>query len=460
MEGKAHGAHVLALPYPTQGHINPMLQFSKRLASKGVKATLATTVFIYNSMQPPSSESVQFDTISDGHDEGGFAQAESIPSYLARMEAIGSKTLADIIIKNKDTAHPVDCIIYDPFLPWALEVAKKFGLVGAAFFTQTCAVNLIYYYVHHGLLKLPISSTPISIPGLPPLELQDMPSFVSVSGSYPAYFEMVLNQFSNTDKADWVLVNTFYKLEVEVVDSMSKVCPLLTIGPTIPSIYLDNRVENDNDYGLNLFTIDDLSVCTDWLNTKPAGSVVYVSFGSLAHLSNKQMEELAFGLKGSNFYFLWVVKASEGEKLPENFVEEMGHKGLVVKWSPQVEVLSSKGVGCFFTHGGWNSTLEALCLGVPMVVMPQWTDQPTNAKFVEDVWKVGVRVEVDENGVVGREEIESCIRKVMEGERGKEMKENAKKWSNLAIEAVSEDGTSDKNIEEFVSKLIKASPMV
>lgn len=242
---------------------------------------------------------------------------------------------------------------------------------------------------------------------------------------------------------------------LQVVDSMSKVCPILTIGPTVPSIYLDNRVENDNDYGLNLFASDDSSVCTNWLNTKPAGSVIYVSFGSLASLSNKQMEELALALKGGKFYFLWVVKGSEEEKLPENFVEEIaGDKGLVVKWSPQVEVLSSKAVGCFLTHGGWNSSLEALSLGVPLVVMPQWTDQTTNAKFVQDVWKVGIRVKVDENGVVGREEIQSCIRKVMEGERGKEMKENAKKWRGLAIEAVSEGGTSDSNIDEFVSKLI------
>jgi|UniRef100_A0A2N9GR28 pathogen-inducible salicylic acid glucosyltransferase len=216
MENKAYRGHVLALPYPSQGHINPMLQLSKRLASKGLKATLATTLFIYNTMQPQSSGSIQFDTISDGYDEGGFAQAESIHAYLTHMEAIGSKTLTDLIIKYKNTANPIDCIVYDPFLPWALKVAKKFGLVGAAFFTQTCAVNFIYYLVHHGLLKLPISSTPISIPGLPVLELEDMPSYICVYGSYPAYFEMVLKQFSNTDEADWVIVNTFYELEAEV----------------------------------------------------------------------------------------------------------------------------------------------------------------------------------------------------------------------------------------------------
>ncbi|XP_065632252.1 UDP-glycosyltransferase 74F2 isoform X3 [Quercus suber] len=455
MENKAYRGHVLALPFPIQGHINPLLQFSKHLVSKGLKATLATTRFIHNTMQPQSSSSLQFDTISDGYDEGGFAQAESIHASLNRMETIGSKTLADLIIKNKNTANPIDCIIYDPFLPWALEVAKKFGIFGAAFFTQTCTVNFIYHHVHHGLLKLPITSTPISIPGLPVLELDDMPSFISVPGSYPAYFEMVLNQFSSTDKADAVLVNTFYELEPEAVDSMSKVCQVLPIGPTIPSFYLDKRLENDNDYGLNLL-LSDSFVCNNWLNTKPEGSVIYLSFGSMASLSNKQMEELAFALKGSKFHFLWVVMASEEAKLPKKFVEEIGNKGLVVQWCSQLEVLSNKAIGCFLTHCGWNSTLEALSLGVPMVGVPQWTDQTTTAKYVQDVWKVGVRAKVCENGIVEREEIEFCIKEVMESERGKDFQKNAKKWRELAIKAVSEGGNSDKNIDEFVSKFVNS----
>ncbi|KAK9265582.1 hypothetical protein L1049_007414 [Liquidambar formosana] len=450
-ERKTIRAHVLALPFPSQGHINPMLQFCKRLASKGLKATLANTLFISKSLQPESG-SVQFDAISDGYDDGGFMKADSIEAYLTRFEAIGSKTLAELIKKHQSSAHPIDCIIYDAFLPWALDIAKQFGLVGAAFFTQTCAVNFIYYYVHHGLLKLPISSPPVSIPGLPLLHLPDMPSFIYVAGSYPAYFELVANQFSNVDKADWVLVNTFYKLENEVVDSMSKVCPLLTIGPTVPSFYLDKRVENDNDYGLNLFTPDP-SASINWLSTKPTGSVIYVSFGSMVNLGEEQMEELAWGLKRSNCYFLWVVRGSEEAKLPKGFAEEIVDKGLLVKWSPQLKVLASEAMGCFLTHCGWNSTIEALSFGVPMVGMPQWTDQTTNTKFVEDVWKVGIRVKVDDDGIVRQGEIESCIREVMEGERGKEMKKNAKMWKELAKEAVCEGGTSDENINEFVSKL-------
>ncbi|KAK2971607.1 hypothetical protein RJ640_027479 [Escallonia rubra] len=455
-ENKPYGAHVLALPYPSQGHINPMLQFCKRLVSKGLKATLVVTNFIYSSRNPKSG-SVQIDAISDGYDEGGFMQAESIQAYLARLEAVGSGSLVELINKYKNTPHPIDCVVYDAFLPWALEVTKPLGLIGASFFTQPCGVNFIYYYVKRGLLTVPVTSWPVSIPGLPLLESEDMPSFIYVPGSYPAYFELVLNQFLNVDQADFVLVNTFYKLEDEVVDTMSKIRPLITIGPTIPSFYLDNRLDDGNDYGLHLFNLDDPSICTNWLNTKPKGSVVYVSFGSMANLGEKQMEELACGLKGSNHYFLWVVRTSEEEKLPKKFMEETSEKGLLVKWSPQLQVLSSEAVGCFFSHGGWNSSIEALSLGVPMVVMPQWTDQTTNAKFVRDVWKVGIRVKVDENGLVGREEIEGCIREVMEGERAKEIKENAMRWKVLAKEAVSEGGTSDKNLDEFVSTLTSSS---
>ena len=123
-------------------------------------------------------------------------------------------------------------------------------------------------------------------------------------------------------------------------------------------------------------------------------------------------------------------------------------KGLVVKWSSQLEVLSHEAVGCFFTHCGWNSTIEAVSLG-----MPPRTDQTTNAKLVKDLWEMGVRVKVDEKGIVGREEVEFRIREVMEGERAKEMKKNDQKRREVAIQATSKGGSSDKNIDEFISKI-------
>ncbi|XP_027346147.1 flavonol 7-O-beta-glucosyltransferase UGT74F1-like [Abrus precatorius] len=448
--------HVLMVPYPSQGHLNPMLQFSKRLSTKGEKATMVTTIFISKSMHLQSSSipgSVQFDTISDGYDQGGFDQVGSVPAYLSRMETIGSNSLRELIKKHNSSDHPIDCVVYDAVLVWALDVAKEFGLLGAAFFTQMCAVNYIYYYLYHGLLKIPISSTPISIPGLPLLELKDTPAFVYEPGLYPAYFDLLMNQFSNIHKADIVLVNSYYKLEDQVVDSMSKLCPLLTIGPTVPSFHLDKAVPNDSDNDLNLFQLDSSGI--SWLKQKPKGSVIYISFGSMVCFSTEQMVEIALALMGTGFNFLWVIPDLERKNLPKELGKEINAcgRGLIVNWIPQLEVLSDHAVGCFFTHCGWNSTLEALCLGVPMVALPQWTDQPTNAKYVEDVWKVGIRVKVNENGIVSKEEIEHCIREVMEKDLGKELKINAMKWKELAIEAVSQGGTSDININEFINNL-------
>ncbi|CAA7059289.1 unnamed protein product [Microthlaspi erraticum] len=164
------------------------------------------------------------------------------------------------------------------------------------------------------------------------------------------------------------------------------------------------------------------------------------------------MEELASAI--SNFSFLWVVRSSEEEKLPSGFLETVDKdKSLVLKWSPQLEVLANKAIGCFMTHCGWNSTMEALTFGVPMVAMPQWTDQPMNAKYIQDVWKVGVRVKVEkESGIAKREEIEFSIKEVMEGKKSKEMKKNAEKWRDLAVKSLSEGGSTDINITHLYPK--------
>ncbi|KAF8393832.1 hypothetical protein HHK36_020030 [Tetracentron sinense] len=451
-EEGASSTHVLVLPFPAQGHMNPLFQFSNRLVSKGLKVTLATTIFIAKTMKSHPG-SLIVDPISDGFDDGGWAVAEDMNIYKERFEAVGSRTLAELVEKYSHDC-PVKCLIYDSHIPWALDVAKKLGIVGASFFTQSCAVDLIYYNVSRGLLSTPVQGPTVTIPGLPLLEVNDLPSFVYYAlGSYATHLSSVLSQFSNFEKADWLLVNTFDKLEDEVVQWMSKKWRIKTIGPTVPSMYLDKRMEGNTDYGINLFHLD-TDPFVKWLNTKETSSVVYVSFGSLAELGEEQMEELAWGLKNSNSYFLWVVRASEETKLPSKFVEETSEKGMVVTWCPQLEVLAHRAVGCFMTHCGWNSTLEALSLGVPMVAMPQWTDQTTNGKFVVDIWEVGLRARVDEKGIVRREDIELCIKEVMEGDKGKEIKRNVKKWKELAKEAVDEGGSSDKNIEDFIAGLV------
>ncbi|XP_059448202.1 mogroside IE synthase-like isoform X1 [Corylus avellana] len=442
--------HILVIPYPVQGHINPMLQFSKRLASKGPRVTVITTTSISESMQALQESSVNFETISDGSTEG--VKLGSIDEELKRFKLFVSQSLAELIERHKSSQHPPKLLVYDSVIPWALTLARQHGVDGAPFFTQSCGVNAIYYHAHKGAVGMPPEGPSVSLPSLPSLEINDMPSFLCDSASYPALISLVMNQFSNFQEAKWLLFNSFDKLEDEVVNWMASQWPVKTIGPAIPSMYLDKRLEDDKEYGLNLFK-PNVDACMKWLDTKEIGSVVYASFGSLAALGEEQMEELSLGLKNSNCYFLWVVRESEEKKLPGNFIEETTERGLVVTWCPQLDVLAHKAIGCFMTHCGWNSTLEALSLGVPMVAMPQWTDQPTNAKFIVDVWKVGIRIKLDENSIATKEEIEFRIREVMEGERGKEMKMNSLRWKELAIEAVDEGGSSDKNIEEFITKL-------
>ncbi|GLT64022.1 hypothetical protein SLA2020_365390 [Shorea laevis] len=154
MERNVYRAHCLVKTYPAQGHINPMMEFSKRLEQKGVKVTLVITNFISKTMHKEAGSSIALETISDGYDEGGKAQAESIQAYLERFRLVRSQTLTQLLEKLSSSGCPVDCVVYDPFLPWALNIAKKFGLLGAVFFTQSCTVDNIYNHVYKGVLNL------------------------------------------------------------------------------------------------------------------------------------------------------------------------------------------------------------------------------------------------------------------------------------------------------------------
>jgi len=207
-------AHVLLLPYPSQGHINPMLQLGQRLISKGPMATLVTTHFILSSIQPQFGP-VQAKPLSDGFDRVGFTPAVSLEAYLARFEDVGSRTLADLIKDEARSTRPFTCIVYDTFVPWALDVARWFDLPAVAFSTQSCAVSAVYYYLNQGLAELPRVGSSISVAGSVPLAISDFPSFALGDGSCPTHSGLALKQFRQK-KNDWVLFNSFDELESEV----------------------------------------------------------------------------------------------------------------------------------------------------------------------------------------------------------------------------------------------------
>ena len=239
---------------------------------------------------------------------------------------------------------------------------------------------------------------------------------------------------------------------MQVFRWISNIWSVKTIGPTIPSAYLDKRVEYDIDYGFNQYKVNNESLM-NWLNAQQVASIVYVSFGSAARLSIKQIVEIAEALKQIPNKFLWIVRETEQNKLPNGFIGETSDKGLVLSWCPQLDVLAHEAIGCFITHCGWNSTIEALSFGVPMLTMSQFLDQIVDAQYVDQVWGVGIKPKEKENSLVTQDEIKQCLEKIMNGQRAGKIKENAKKWKALAIEAVDAGGSSDKNIDEIIGRL-------
>ncbi|KAF8388474.1 hypothetical protein HHK36_027146 [Tetracentron sinense] len=455
--------HFLIVTFPAQGHINPALQFAKRLISTGSHVTFVTTVSAHRRMTKSSTpDGLTFAPFSDGYDDGRKPTDDG-QHFLSELRRCGSEALIDIIQSHGNKGRPVTCLIYTLILPWAADVASNLQIPSALLWIQPATVLGVYYYYfngHRDVITSNISdpSYCFELPGLPLLSSRDLPSFFIPSNTHPLVLPIFEELFQNLDREakPTVLVNTFDALEGSALRAVDKL-NLIGIGPFIPSAFLDGKDPSDKSFGGDLFhgSVDYM----EWLNSKPESSVVYVSFGTMSVLSKPQMEEIGNVLLESCIPFLWVIRQPENGKEEKgetelNNIEELRREGMIVPWCSQVEVLSHPSVGCFVTHCGWNSTLESLVTGVPVVGFPQWSDQGTNAKLIEDVWKTGVRMMVkDGEGIVESDEIKRCLEMVMGGERGKEMKKNAMKWKDLAREAVMEGGSSDINLREFVQMI-------
>ena len=411
-------------------------------------------------------EGLKFITFPDGCDSGFKpTDALGLQGFMSEFERLGSQALTDLVMASADEGRPVTCIIYGILIPWIAEVARRLHIPSALFWSQPLSVFNIYYYYFHGygdLISRKVTdssaSPSIELPGLPLLGSSDIPCFLLPSNSnvysyilstFQKHFEML-----HLDSNPTILTNTFDALEPEAFKAVGKF-KSIGVGPLFPTAFLGGKDPSDTSCGGDLFRRS--KDYTEWLNSKPESSVIYVSFGSLTVLSKQQSEELARGLLDSGRPFLWVIREKgEEEEDKLSCYPELEQKGMIVPWCSQVEVLSNPSLGCFVTHCGWNSTLESLACGVPVVAFPQWTDQSTNAKLAEDMWKTGVRVMVNQEGIVEGDEIKRCIELVMgDGEQVEEMRRNAKKWKGLAREAVMEGGSSDKNLKNFMDGLIQ-----
>ncbi|KAF5768364.1 putative crocetin glucosyltransferase [Helianthus annuus] len=440
-----HKTKILIVAYPTQGHINPSLRFANRLINLGVDVTFSTSESVIRRIDTQTSHhGLTFAPFSDGH-HNGLQPTTTLQQFFSDFSTNGASSVTDIISSAAAAGHRFDHLVYTTVVPWAPKVANEHNLKSTLLWCQPTIVLDIYYYYFNGYQDLISCNNnnptfPIDLPGLPSLIIADLPSFMK--SSCPKEEDYVLpfmkEHIDALKISPRILVNTFDELEMEPLRAIENLV-MLPVGPLVPS---------NNSFSCDLFEKPKEDYI-NWLNTQPKSSVVYVSFGSMATLSldQAQVEEMASGLVESGRPFLWVIRDSDQVGKLSN-IEVLKKQGMIVSWCSQVEVLNHQAVGCFLMHGGWNSTVEALAAGVPIVAFPLWADQWTNAKMIADVWKAGVKVKQrDGDGMVEGKEIKRCVEMVIEDG---EMRRNAKKWRELARQALSNGGSSAINLQAFV----------
>ncbi|OIT28529.1 PREDICTED: crocetin glucosyltransferase, chloroplastic-like [Nicotiana attenuata] len=477
MEKLKNECHVLVVTFPGQGHINPSLQFSKKLVNLGVKVTFSTSLTAFNRIKNlPTIEGLTFAPFSDGYDGNFKGSVDELHSFYSSLISHGSEFVTRLVASRVAEGRPFTCIIYTTVMAWVGLVAKNINVPSTLFWIQPTTALDIYYYCFTDYNNNIFSIFPqvgsnyadyfkncsqdqvVELPGLPQLSRRDFPSFVftDVNSSYGWGVKSIIDHIEllNSEENPRVLVNTFDALEPNALRVLKNLT-MVGIGPSIPSAFVGGKDPSDNSFGADLRRSSENYM--EWLDTRSKESVIYIAFGSYSEISSQLMEEIAQGLVKCGRPFLWVIReGKEGKKLGGKLSckEELEQKGKIVSWCSQVEVLQHPSLGCFLTHCGWNSILESLSSGIPVVACPLWTDQGCNAKLIQDVWKTGVRVNANEEGLVERDEFTRCIEIVMEGEKREELRENAKKWEDLAKEAMNENGSSNVNLKAYVNEIL------
>ncbi|XP_059074511.1 UDP-glycosyltransferase 74E2 [Cryptomeria japonica] len=467
--GTASGsAHVVVLAFPQAGHTNPMLQFSKDLASQGVIITLVSFAFDHHRMLKADKTlqrlgiRIRFESIPDRLPPG-IDIVSDVLYVFSNLQHIDGSDLEELIHRLNVTGPPVTCIVYDAFMPWVAQVSTKLKIPRAVFYTQSATVAAIYHhfkYVEKWNNCEQDSNDVVVIPAIGEMRMPDLPSIFFPPLLTAGCLDINLKLIESFNGASWVILNSFDELESKAINYLREAnVPVCTVGSLIPSAFLDRINSEDTQFGGSPWE-EETEECMEWLNSKPPHSVVYVSFGSIAAISTKQLREIGRGLQSSEQNFLWVIRSAAGQgTVWEGFAEEIGDRGLIVKWSPQLKVLNHPSVGAFMSHCGWNSTVEGLSAGVPMLGCDLCFDQPTNCKVMVEVWKMGVklkRTQQDDGDVTFEwDEIERCVRRVICSEEGAELRKNAVHWKESAKTATMEGGSSHSNVSRFVKEVTK-----
>ncbi|KAI3921632.1 hypothetical protein MKW92_018831 [Papaver armeniacum] len=454
-----HQLHVFIFPVTAQGHMIPMINIAKLFASRGVKATIISTPLNAITLSKTidqdrlsgldiNIQTIPFPAVEVGLPEGmesvnQITSPDMMPKFFLAMSMLQGP-----FEKLLEKYHP-DFIVADMFLPWTTEAAAKFGIPRLIFH----GTNIFSHCVAASLKSLPDKIE---------MTISQVPEYII--GSDSVYSKVLEKVRESEQKSYGVLANSFYELESAYADHYKNVLGIRAwqIGP----LSLRNNDTLENAQRRNTLSIEEHSIL-DWLDSKQQNSVIYVSFGSMSKLSSAQLTEIATGLEDSRCSFIWVVRkitAGEENFLPEGFEERIQGKGLIIReWAPQVLILDHPAVGGFMTHCGWNSILEGISAGVPMVTWPMFAEQFYNEIFVTEVLKIGSKVGAEEwndwvqttDVSVKMEKISKALTQLMtdDGDENKEMRRRVAELSEKAKSAVREDGSSYVQFTALIEEL-------
>ncbi|MQM19593.1 hypothetical protein Taro_052599 [Colocasia esculenta] len=465
--------HAVVIPYPSQGHIHPMLQLAKLLHYRGFHITFVNTEFNHQrlvhsrgAVSVRGLDGFRFETIPDGLPPPERDGTQDIAALCASTMKHSLVPFRDLVTRLNAApgVPPVTYIVADGAMSFTINAAEELGIPELLFFTlSACGVMGYLSYkdlVDRGYVPFKDEScltngyleTAIDwIPGMKGIRLKDLPCFLRTTDPDDIMLNANMKQAEDAKRAKGIILNTFEVLETDVLDAIRDRHPnLYTIGPLSP---LCRQVpEMLASIQSSLWKED--TECLRWLDGQKEASVLYVNFGSIAVMSSANFMEFAWGIANSKQPFLWVVRpdlvmGGEGV-LPEEFVEETRGRGLLASWCSQEQVLAHPATGCFLTHCGWNSTLEAVYEGVPLLCWPFWAEQTTNCRYACTAWGNGMEIGRD----VRREEVEVLVREMISGEgTGKEAKRRAAEWKEKAAKAIAPGGSSHHHFERLVNDL-------
>ncbi|XP_074578867.1 LOW QUALITY PROTEIN: DIMBOA UDP-glucosyltransferase BX8-like [Curcuma longa] len=432
-------------PCPFQGHLNPMFQLAHLLHRLGFPITVFLPPSIPDSV---AGRIPHFDVVPlPGRVLPRLDNQTDVAAAIAALNAQCEAPFREALCRIA-SAEGVACVIVDALLFRVQEAAKDAGVPAlvlrsssAACFNAFILYPLLLSRGYHSIQQESHLEDPI--PELPPLRVKDL---VRAERTSSESLSRMLEQVVGAARtSSGIIFNTFDAVEAAELELLRRRLdgvPVFAVGPL-------SAVTG----GAQCSLLAQDRRCMEWLDKQADRSVLYVSFGSLAVLEEEEFGEIAQGLAQSGQPFLWVVRPGQvraGVGLPHDLME-VEERWMIVDWAPQQDVLGHPAVGGFWTHTGWNSTVESLAAGVPMLCSPRDYDQMGNARYVAHVWKVGLQIEFD-NGP-NREEISQAVRRLMVDEAGNDARARAKHTKDEVTDCVQPGGSSSRAIESLVDHI-------